>query len=252
MIWCVKWTENGFKLLPVLFLWSHQDQRLVGVSSLCLHLSVRGDAHLVSFSLPSKAVLVHDRTGFFYISSLFFCSLFLHCVSAGQRGLCIRSSEVNFLHSLFIKVRIWNGRWRAGVKILHFSQIERHWLIWALSKNTSLPWVYAECQVFPSAASLPGFVQFLQYYYQSGCLYRLRALGERNQLDLTVGAFACACVCAHTWVGAHAESIWTVAPPLAASLSRTVIGSKLKIQLCCQSSLQLLSRCVKFAWVAAE
>uniref|UniRef100_A0A8B9LCH5 Transmembrane protein 120B n=1 Tax=Astyanax mexicanus TaxID=7994 RepID=A0A8B9LCH5_ASTMX len=30
-------------------------------------------------------------------------------------------------------------------------------------------------------------VQFLQYYYQSGCLYRLRALGERNQLDLTVG-----------------------------------------------------------------
>eukprot|EP00064_Thunnus_orientalis_P007641 superscaffoldBa00000860_g7663 len=30
------------------------------------------------------------------------------------------------------------------------------------------------------------FVQFLQYYYQSGCLYRLRALGERNQLDLTV------------------------------------------------------------------
>ncbi|CAJ0960826.1 unnamed protein product [Ranitomeya imitator] len=31
-------------------------------------------------------------------------------------------------------------------------------------------------------------VQFLQYYYQSGCLYRLRALGERNHLDLTVGA----------------------------------------------------------------
>uniref|UniRef100_A0A674CAQ1 Transmembrane protein 120B n=1 Tax=Salmo trutta TaxID=8032 RepID=A0A674CAQ1_SALTR len=31
------------------------------------------------------------------------------------------------------------------------------------------------------------FVHFLQYYYQSGCLYRLRALGERNQLDLTVG-----------------------------------------------------------------
>ncbi|XP_016118639.1 transmembrane protein 120B-like, partial [Sinocyclocheilus grahami] len=32
-------------------------------------------------------------------------------------------------------------------------------------------------------------VQFLQYYYQSGCLYRLRALGERNQLDLTVEGF---------------------------------------------------------------
>ncbi|XP_053328683.1 transmembrane protein 120B isoform X1 [Spea bombifrons] len=32
-------------------------------------------------------------------------------------------------------------------------------------------------------------VQFLQYYYQSGCLYRLRALGERNHLDLTVEGF---------------------------------------------------------------
>lgn len=34
---------------------------------------------------------------------------------------------------------------------------------------------------------LAGFVQFLQYYYQSGCLYRLRALGERHNMDLTVG-----------------------------------------------------------------
>uniref|UniRef100_A0A4W3HCF0 Transmembrane protein 120B n=1 Tax=Callorhinchus milii TaxID=7868 RepID=A0A4W3HCF0_CALMI len=32
-------------------------------------------------------------------------------------------------------------------------------------------------------------VQFLQYYYQSGCLYRLRALGERNHMDLTVEGF---------------------------------------------------------------
>ncbi|KAA8586543.1 hypothetical protein FQN60_000379 [Etheostoma spectabile] len=32
-----------------------------------------------------------------------------------------------------------------------------------------------------------GFVQFLQYYYQSGCLYRLRALGERHNMDVTVG-----------------------------------------------------------------
>lgn len=32
-----------------------------------------------------------------------------------------------------------------------------------------------------------GFVQCLQCYYQSGCLYRLRALGERHNMDLTVG-----------------------------------------------------------------
>ncbi|KAL0994501.1 hypothetical protein UPYG_G00123080 [Umbra pygmaea] len=33
------------------------------------------------------------------------------------------------------------------------------------------------------------FVQFLQYYYQSGCLYRLRALGESHNMDLTVEGF---------------------------------------------------------------
>uniref|UniRef100_A0A3B3V952 Transmembrane protein 120Ab n=1 Tax=Poecilia latipinna TaxID=48699 RepID=A0A3B3V952_9TELE len=33
------------------------------------------------------------------------------------------------------------------------------------------------------------FVQCLQYYYQSGCLYRLRTLGERHNMDLTVEGF---------------------------------------------------------------
>ncbi|TRY94680.1 hypothetical protein DNTS_021582 [Danionella cerebrum] len=33
------------------------------------------------------------------------------------------------------------------------------------------------------------FVEYLQYYYQSGCLYRLKALGERHNLDLTVEGF---------------------------------------------------------------
>lgn len=32
-------------------------------------------------------------------------------------------------------------------------------------------------------------VQFLQYYYQSGSLYRLRALGQRRSLDITVEGF---------------------------------------------------------------
>lgn len=45
------------------------------------------------------------------------------------------------------------------------------------------PWAAADS----SHALLAGFVQFLQYYYQSGCLYRLRALGERHNMDLTVG-----------------------------------------------------------------
>ncbi|XP_040035534.2 transmembrane protein 120A-A [Gasterosteus aculeatus] len=32
-------------------------------------------------------------------------------------------------------------------------------------------------------------VHFLQYYYQSGCLYRLRALGEKHNMDITVEGF---------------------------------------------------------------
>lgn len=47
--------------------------------------------------------------------------------------------------------------------------------------------LYAVMLYSDGFVSLAGCVQFLQYYYQSGCLYRLRALGERNQLDLTVG-----------------------------------------------------------------
>lgn len=33
------------------------------------------------------------------------------------------------------------------------------------------------------------FVQLLQYYYQKGCLYRLKCLGQRHDMDITVGKF---------------------------------------------------------------
>lgn len=54
----------------------------------------------------------------------------------------------------------------------------------------------------------PGFVQFLQYYYQSGCLYRLRALGERNQLDLTVGKLFLMITISVVWVICNIMSGW--------------------------------------------
>nr|XP_039248780.1 ion channel TACAN-like [Styela clava] len=37
------------------------------------------------------------------------------------------------------------------------------------------------------------FIQLLQYYYQTGCLYRLRALGLRPDMDITVEGF-------HSWM----------------------------------------------------
>ncbi|KAG8175334.1 hypothetical protein JTE90_015547, partial [Oedothorax gibbosus] len=37
------------------------------------------------------------------------------------------------------------------------------------------------------------FLAFLQYNYQQGCLYRLRALGERHNMDITIDGF-------HSWM----------------------------------------------------
>lgn len=40
---------------------------------------------------------------------------------------------------------------------------------------------------------VPGFVQYLQFRYQQGCLYRLKALGERHDMDITIEGF-------HSWM----------------------------------------------------
>lgn len=40
---------------------------------------------------------------------------------------------------------------------------------------------------------IPGFVQILQFRYQRGCLYRLRTLGERHNMDITIEGF-------HSWM----------------------------------------------------
>ena len=37
------------------------------------------------------------------------------------------------------------------------------------------------------------FLQYLQYVYQKGCLYRLRSLGERRDMDITIDGF-------HSWM----------------------------------------------------
>ena len=37
------------------------------------------------------------------------------------------------------------------------------------------------------------FLQYLQFTYQRGVLYRLRSLGERNDMDITIDGF-------HSWM----------------------------------------------------
>lgn len=59
---------------------------------------------------------------------------------------------------------------------------------WKTSVAGKIPTLqYWEIMKANISLSSLGFVQYLQYYYQSGCLYRLKALGERHNLDLTVG-----------------------------------------------------------------
>jgi D-alanyl-lipoteichoic acid acyltransferase DltB (MBOAT superfamily) len=41
--------------------------------------------------------------------------------------------------------------------------------------------------------SSPGVIQYLQFGYQKGVLYRLKALGERHDMDITIEGF-------HTWM----------------------------------------------------
>jgi len=40
---------------------------------------------------------------------------------------------------------------------------------------------------------LTGVVQYLQFWYQQGVLYRLKALGERHNMDITIEGF-------HSWM----------------------------------------------------
>lgn len=53
--------------------------------------------------------------------------------------------------------------------------------------------VVTECFRVFSCWLLAGFVQYLLFMYQRGCLYRLKALGERHNMDITVEGF-------HSWM----------------------------------------------------
>jgi len=53
-----------------------------------------------------------------------------------------------------------------------------------------------------------GLIQLMQYYYQSGSLYRLRALGERRTMDITVGMSTIDISCVTTKVNKYSRQAW--------------------------------------------
>ncbi|CAN0364971.1 unnamed protein product [Lampetra planeri] len=87
---------------------------------------------------------------------------------------------------------------RESVLISNGSRIKGWWVahhyVSAFLSGTMLTWpnglMYQMFRnQFLAFTMYQNFLQFLQYYYQSGCLYRLRALGHRHNMDLTVEGF---------------------------------------------------------------
>uniref|UniRef100_A0AAY3ZY29 Transmembrane protein 120A n=2 Tax=Denticeps clupeoides TaxID=299321 RepID=A0AAY3ZY29_9TELE len=87
---------------------------------------------------------------------------------------------------------------RESVLICNGSRIKGWWVfqhyVSTFLSGVMLTWPEGELyqmfrNQFLSYSMYINFVQFLQYYYQSGCLYRLRALGERHNMDITVEGF---------------------------------------------------------------
>ncbi|XP_054884522.1 ion channel TACAN-like [Poeciliopsis prolifica] len=115
--------------------------------------------------------------------------------------ICFFFVSYRFLDAIFNFLLVWfygTLTIRESVLITNGSRIKGWWVfhhyISAFLSGVMLTWpdgiLYHTFRGQFLAYSLyQNFVQCLQYYYQSGCLYRLRTLGERHNMDLTVEGF---------------------------------------------------------------
>nr|CAB3267032.1 transmembrane protein 120B-A [Phallusia mammillata] len=87
---------------------------------------------------------------------------------------------------------------RESILIVNGSRIKGWWVmhhyVSVVLSGINVLWpdddAYREFRpVFMAFSIYQSLVQLMQYYYQSGCLYRLRALGERDDMDITVEGF---------------------------------------------------------------
>lgn len=91
---------------------------------------------------------------------------------------------------------------RESILVVNGSRIKGWWrtlhFLTTINAGVMVVWpdglMYNRFRVqFLSYICYSSFLQFLQYYYQKGCLYRLRALGERYDMDITIQGF-------HSWM----------------------------------------------------
>ncbi|KAK3560680.1 hypothetical protein QTP86_014531, partial [Hemibagrus guttatus] len=116
-------------------------------------------------------------------------------------GTLLQRREVRFVDTLLNFLLVWyycTLTIRESILISNGSRIKGWWVfhhyISTFLSGVMLTWPDGELyemfrNQFLAYCLYQSFVQFLQYYYQSGCLYRLKALGERHNMDLTVEGF---------------------------------------------------------------
>ncbi|XP_054458857.1 ion channel TACAN-like [Anoplopoma fimbria] len=115
--------------------------------------------------------------------------------------ICYFFASYRFLDAILNFVLVWyycTLTLRESILIVNGSRIKGWWVfhhyISAFLSGVILTWPDGNLykifrNQFLAYSLYQSFVQCLQCYYQSGCLYRLRALGERHNMDLTVEGF---------------------------------------------------------------
>ncbi|XP_038202747.1 transmembrane protein 120B isoform X3 [Arvicola amphibius] len=126
--------------------------------------------------------------------------LYLNLV-LGNVNVTLLSNQAKVTDEIFNFLLVWyycTLTIRESVLISNGSRIKGWWVshhyVSTFLSGVMLTWpnglIYQKFRnQFLAFSIFQSCVQFLQYYYQRGCLYRLRALGERNHLDLTVEGF---------------------------------------------------------------
>ncbi|KAL4647663.1 transmembrane protein 120A-like [Arapaima gigas] len=160
-------------------------------NGMCLSL-VLGNVNVTLLSKQSKFAYKDEYEKFKL------CLTVLHLLLAFTCRFFISSRIVDALFNFLLVWYYSTLTIRECILIINGSRIKGWWVlhhyISAFLSGVTLTWPDGNpYQVFRnqflSYFLYQSLVHLLQYYYQRGCLYRLRSLGERHNMDLTVEGF---------------------------------------------------------------
>uniref|UniRef100_A0A8C7YZ70 Transmembrane protein 120A n=1 Tax=Oryzias sinensis TaxID=183150 RepID=A0A8C7YZ70_9TELE len=158
-----------------------------------LYLSlVLGNVNVTLFTKQSKFAYKDEYEKF---------KLYLTVILLLLSFICYGFVSYRFLDAILNFLLVWfycTLTIRESILITNGSRIKGWWVfhhyISAFLSGVMLTWPDGNLYKmfrgqFLAYCLYQSFVQCLQCYYQSGCLYRLRTLGERHNMDLTVEGF---------------------------------------------------------------